>query len=194
MIKLSTRVKKVPSLESLQYLHWYVVFIGTSNNIISIENILKTNDIPNGIVWAPTFQEYHKFRSHLILVDRLLYPGYVFLGIETTAQLGAFLKDLSNESKGLLLGEGSVCLTQEELTDVLEVVHRLSEIPTMTYDIHPGDQVTISSGPLSGLPATVTDVEVTGATTLKVFFLSRELTVKTSVLDIQSYEKLAMVE
>lgn len=190
MVKLSSRVKKIPSLEALQQLKWYVVFVGTANNIRGIENILKDNDISNGVVWAPTFQEYHKFRSHLVAIDKLLYPGYVFVGFENIAQVGIFLRELSSESKGLLLGDGAVCLTMDEINDVLSVVNRLSEAPKMMIDIKTGDQVTINSGPLSGLPATVTSVTDSGDVVLNIFFLSRELEVKTTILDIQGHEHL----
>ena len=186
-IKLSLNVKKLPSLDALYNLKWYVVFVGTLTNINSIESLTNQKTFKDSIVWAPTFQEYCKLRSHLILVDRLIYPGYIFVGFVNDHQLASFLKKVSAERKGTLLGDGVVCLLPDEVKDVFSVAVKYSTAPKVMFDVKPGDHVTISSGPLSGLPAQVRDIKPSGDVTLTVFFLSRELTVKTTILDIQSF-------
>ena len=60
----------------------------------------------------------------------------------------------------------------------------------MSLNIKVGSSVTITAGPFSGLPADVVKINDSGVVELRVFFLNRDMKVKTSVLDIKSSENM----
>jgi len=187
MIKIASNVKQLPTLTNLTSLNWYVLFIGTVNNLSGITTLLENTCSQANRLWVPTYQEYCKYHSHVILVDRLVYPGYSFIGFSDNLQLGMFLHEIGQTHKGVILGDGLSSLSKEEIQNILEISSKFIDTPKVMFDIKVGDQVIISSGPLTGLPATITELKASGNVTLRVFFLSRELTVRTSVLDIQSF-------
>ena len=186
MQRISDRYKQIPPTTDLKSFKWFIVFVGTVRNISGVRHVCESLKLPTFKVWAPVYQEHCRTQTDIVLTDRLIYPGYIFLGVldeECAAQVSAELRE---QSKGFILGGNYAYLTTEEIKHILEAATKLAETPKIMFDVKAGDSVIISSGPLSGFRATVEKVYVEGKVKLRAFFMSRELSVEMSVLDVQS--------
>ena len=186
MQRISSKYKQLPPTESFQQLKWFVIFIGTVRNIPGVHHVCVELNLPDFVIWAPVYQEHCKTQTDIALTDRLIYPGYIFIGVPSTEDAATLSAELRNEAKGFLLGSSTMCLTEEELQCAYENAVRLAEAPKIMFDVKEGDSVIMSSGFLSGFRATVEKVLPEGRVKLKVFFMNREVSVDMSVLDIQS--------
>jgi len=187
MRKISLEYKQLPSQDNLTKLNWYIIFIGTIDNIPGVDHVCQTLGMTNYALWAPTYQEYCRFQSDLVLVDRLIYTGYVLLGVEDVNQICQLSVALGEARRGFILGGTTGPLNIEELNQVYNTAQTYSTAPKLEFDIQTGDSVIIGSGFLSGFRATVTEVLLDlRKVKLEVFFMNRELEVEMSILDIQS--------
>ena len=187
MLKIPAHLKITPALQEVDKHSWYVVHIGVPRNMSYVESAVE--EAGGGITWAPTYQVYKMLGSHLLLVDYLIYPGYIFVGLVDGSSIKKLKAMLKNNSKGQVLDQAGP-LTHDELKGVFNAVFKYSTTPNMSLNIKVGSSVTITAGPFSGLPADVVKINDSGVVELRVFFLNRDMKVKTSVLDIKSSESM----
>jgi len=125
-----------------------------------------------------------------LLVDIPIYPGYAFTGFPDQESVRTARNQIFNDSGGqcTILGEGNIYLEKDELKQVVNVCNSYSSYKRPLSSVKKGDHVTIVSGPLSGTQAEVQRVSQGGKVILLAFFLGREISVETSILDISTQE------
>jgi transcription antitermination factor NusG len=119
-------------------------------------------------------------------MDRLLYAGYIFIGLKNQMDFVASNIKLLSSRKGYLLGTSSTCLSLEELDKVYKLSSTFSEVPRMMFNVKEGDTISIKSGIFSGLFGKVKNVRIDGRLTIQAFFMNRDVEINLSILDIQS--------
>jgi transcription antitermination factor NusG len=164
---------------------WYVAFAQQIHNIVKIDNLLRQRTCAHQI-WAPYYQEFCKFEMEVELVDRLLYPGYVIVGLKDETDFDYLDQEMKTAHLGYMLGNFTNNLREKEFTDMLSVSVHSEEVPAANFNVKPGDHIVISSGPCSGLHGVVQEINTSGQATLKVYFMHREITMLTSVTDLQN--------
>ena len=184
MHKLYKKYKEL-HVDLLQDYKWFVAFVGDIRHVLNIDIELKEEGL-DYLIWAPCFQEYRKYHSDFILADRLLYAGYIFVGLKNSQDfVTANLKMLSSR-KGYMLGTSTTYLKKEEL----DMIHALSntcvDAPRMMFNVNPGDTITIKSGIFSGLCGKVKDVRTDGRVLIQAYFMNRDIEINMSVMDVQS--------
>ena len=186
MFKIPNKFKATPDIDKLQEMLWYVVSVGVPKQLLVVESSLKKCGVPDYCLWCPTYPEYTRLRNQMTLIDRMLYPGYCFLGLRELTDVLNARGHLKGESDGKcsVLGETTAPISREELEQVLSVCSAYCSPDRPFSSIKVGDNVVIHSGPLSGIPATVKDMRKNGKITLLAFFLNREITVETTILDV----------
>lgn len=190
MFKIPPRFKSVPAIDKLQEMFWYVAYIGVPKNLLVIESSLNKCGIPEYALWVPVYQEYTRLRNHMLLVDMLIYPGYAFVGLRSKSDVRNIRGHLKGESEGKcgVLGEGLDGITKDEMRQVLSVCTNYSSYDKPLSAVKAGDHVIIAYGPLAGIPAEVKSVRQNGKVSLLAFFLNREITVETNIMDITCSE------
>jgi transcription antitermination factor NusG len=190
MFKIPLRFKTIPAVDKLRDMFWYVAHVGVPKNLLVIERKLKKCDFPEYMLWVPVYQEYARLRNHMLLVDMLTYPGYAFVGLQNKSDVISLRAQLSAESEDIcgILGEGTDSITDNELRQVINVCSNYNSYATPLSSVKAGDHVIIAYGPLSGIPAEVTEVRQNGKVSLLAFFLNREIKVETTIMDITCSE------
>jgi len=187
MSKAYLKFKRLPTSEDFKNFKWYIVFVGQLKNVDTLEYICKERNI-HAIIWSPVFQEYHRTSSGLVLVDKLLYPGYVFVGLADPQKFELLSYELSEERKGFLLGNFTNYLTREELEMIVQEAIKHSEAPSLeTFHVQKGDIVIINSGPFTGMQGKVLDVDQKGRVKLKIFFMNTEVDAIVPGADVYSF-------
>lgn len=185
MQKLHSQYKVIPALEDYEKYSWYIAFVQVISNIQKTAVILRGMNIDYKL-WAPNYQEYCKIYFELILVDRLLYPGYVLIGVREDASFDLLNRDMNQNRLGYMLGDYTCKIKRDEFIQMLRVSNKILDIPTGQFNVKVGDSIVISAGPCAGLNGVVKDISDDGQVTLSVFFMNREISVTTSVVDIQN--------
>ena len=186
MQKIHPRYKQIPDSSEFDKFNWYISFVQMISNLAKLNELLRQR--PEAYrIWSPCRQEYCKIYFELILIDRLLYPGYTLVGLKDEYAHEILNYSLNSEKIGYMLGDFSCKLTKEEFDRVRLVALNEFETPASKFNVKIDDNIVISAGPCAGLHGKVKAIHDDGQAVLKVFFMNREITVKTSVADIQSF-------
>jgi transcription antitermination factor NusG len=192
MHRLPSHYKEIKP-ELFKTYRWYVAFVGNMRHVISA-NISLTEEKIDHIIWAPCFQEYRKDHSDFVLMDRLLYAGYIFIGLKNQMDFVSANIKLLASRKGYLLGTSHTCLSGEELDKVYQLASTFYEVPRMMFNVREGDTISIKSGIFSGLFGKVKEVRTDGRLIIQAFFMNRDVEINLSILDIQSLGDNAFYE
>ena len=184
MHKLYKKYKEL-CVDDLAKYKWYVAFVGDIRHVPALDLELREENMAH-CIWAPCFQEYRKYHSDFILADRLLYAGYIFIGLpESNDFVRANLKMLASR-KGYMLGTSSTYLKREEVETVYKLSNICLESPRMMFNVAEGDTITIKSGIFSGLCGKVKSVRTDGRVAIQAYFMNRDIEINVSVMDVQS--------
>ena len=182
--RLSSQYKYLEN-EKLESYKWYVAFVGNMQHVRKISGSLKEIPELNYHIWAPCYKEYRKYRSDFILADRLLYSGYIFIGLTDPHKFCEVELKLKQSRLGYLLGASQNFLKKQDLENVYSMYLKFQDCKKMMFNVQAGDSVTLRSGPFSGLCGTVQHVYPDGRVRLKAYFMQRELEMNISVMDLQ---------
>lgn len=182
MLKIPEHYTRIPAIEQREDLKWYVVHVGVPKNIPSVE--AAVSEVAGSCLWVPVYKEYKKLRSHLILVDYLVYPGYIFVGVPASDDIKRVCDFLDYTTKGYVVCP-EVCLSREEMDGVYHCAVSCGDSLGVSSTIEVGSTVMITAGPFAGLAGEVIKVRQNGVVELQVFFLNRDMRVQTTVLDIR---------
>jgi transcription antitermination factor NusG len=185
MQKLHSQYKIVPPKEEYAQYNWYIAFVQVISNIRKVESILDNMSV-NYRLWAPSYQEYCKIYFELVLVDRLLYPGYIVVGLQGDSSFEILHHELISNQFGYLLGDRTTNVKPDEFLQMLRVSSNILAAPVGQFNVKVGDNIVISAGPCAGLHGVVKAISDDGQVTLAVFFMNREISVITSVTDVQN--------
>ena len=138
---------------------WYVVQVrsGTEHNI----RIQCNKKIPDAIMercFIPYYEEKKKQNGTWNTLQKILFPGYIFMITEDVEKLFFHLKTIEGMTKLIGTGNDIIPLTEEEII-FLQRLGGDEQIVSMSEGIIEGTQVTIISGPLKGMEGLIQKID-----------------------------------
>lgn len=138
---------------------WYVVQVrsGTEHNI----RIQCNKKIPDTIMercFIPYYEEKKKQNGTWNTLQKVLFPGYIFMITEDVEKLFFHLKTIEGMTKLIGTGQDIIPLKEEEIT-FLKRFGGEEQIVSMSEGIIEGTQVTIISGPLKGMEGLIQKID-----------------------------------
>lgn len=138
---------------------WYVVQVrsGTEHNI----RIQCNKKIPDTIMercFIPYYEEKKKQNGSWNTLQKILFPGYIFMITEDVEKLFFHLKTIEGMTKLIGAGNDIIPLTEEEII-FLQRLGGDEQIVSMSEGIIEGTQVTIISGPLKGMEGLIQKID-----------------------------------
>lgn len=129
---------------------WYVIQVRTGTEA----NICRQCEarIPETVLqrcFIPYYEEQKKMQGKWKTLQRVLFPGYVFLVTELVEELFQQLKKVDGLTKLIGTGEEIIPITEKE-TEFLQNFGGEKQVVEMSQGIIEGAQVIIQSGPLQG--------------------------------------------
>lgn len=138
---------------------WYVVQVrsGTEHNI----RIQCNKKIPDTIMercFIPYYEEKKKQNGTWNTLQKVLFPGYIFMITEDVEKLFFHLKTIEGMTKLIGTGQDIIPLKEEEIT-FLKRFGGEEQIVSMSEGIIEGTQVIITSGPLMGMEGLIQKID-----------------------------------
>ena len=138
---------------------WYVVQVrsGTEHNI----RIQCNKKIPDTIMercFIPYYEEKKKQNGTWNTLQKVLFPGYLFMITEDVEKLFFHLKTIEGMTKLIGTGQDIIPLKEEEIT-FLQRFGGEDQIVSMSEGIIEGTQVIITSGPLMGMEGLIKKID-----------------------------------
>lgn len=138
---------------------WYVVQVrsGTEHNI----RIQCNKKIPDTIMercFIPYYEEKKKQNGSWNTLQKILFPGYIFMITEDVEKLFFHLKTIEGMTKLIGAGNDIIPLTEEEII-FLQRLGGDEQIVSMSEGIIEGTQVIITSGPLMGMEGLIQKID-----------------------------------
>lgn len=138
---------------------WYVVQVrsGTEHNI----RIQCNKKIPDTIMercFIPYYEEKKKQNGSWNTLQKILFPGYIFMITEDVEKLFFHLKTIEGMTKLIGTGNDIIPLTEEEII-FLQRLGGDEQIVSMSEGIIEGTQVIITSGPLMGMEGLIKKID-----------------------------------
>lgn len=138
---------------------WYVVQVrsGTEHNI----RIQCNKKIPDTIMercFIPYYEEKKKQNGSWNTLQKVLFPGYIFMITEDVEKLFFHLKTIEGMTKLIGTGQDIIPLKEEEIT-FLKRFGGEEQIVSMSEGIIEGTQVIITSGPLMGMEGLIQKID-----------------------------------
>ena len=138
---------------------WYVVQVrsGTEHNI----RIQCNKKIPDTIMercFIPYYEEKKKQNGTWNTLQKVLFPGYIFMITEDGEKLFFHLKTIEGMTKLIGTGQDIIPLKEEEIT-FLKRFGGEEQIVYMSEGIIEGTQVIITSGPLMGMEGLIQKID-----------------------------------
>ena len=134
----------------MEYSMWYVIQVrtGTEESI----RIQCEKKIPKSVMercFIPYYEEKRKIRGSWTTIQKVLFPGYVFIVSQKIEDLYVHLKHIMGFTKLIGSGNEIVPLTQKEKKFLLSLGGE-EQVVTMSEGIIEGKQVKVLEGPLAG--------------------------------------------
>lgn len=152
------RVAKLTLLE-WEINMWYVIQVrtGTEESIrLQCEAKISPNVLERCFI--PCYEERRKVRGDWRTLQRILFPGYVFLITEQVEQLYMELKKVIGLTRLLGTGDEVIALTERE-TDFLRKFGGEEQVVKMSQGIIEGSRTRILSGPLTGMEGQIRKID-----------------------------------
>lgn len=138
---------------------WYVIQVrtGTEESIrLQCEAKISPNVLERCFI--PCYEERRKVRGDWRTLQRILFPGYVFLITEEVEQLYMELKKVIGLTRLLGTGDEVIALTERE-TDFLRKFGGEEQVVKMSQGIIEGSRTRILSGPLTGMEGQIRKID-----------------------------------
>ena len=138
---------------------WYVVQVrtGMEENIrIQCEKLIDERVMEKCFI--PYYQEKKKYEGSWHTLERVLFPGYVFMITDNMDELYESLKTIMGLTKVIGTGREIVALTEEEIEFLLRLWNEQQMVEMSVGEIING-KLHVFSGPLTGLEKYVTKIE-----------------------------------
>jgi len=148
---------------------WYVLRVASNKEDQVCEALAKKVKIEDlseiiGRVLVPMVKEKRVRGGHAKLIRRKLYPGYVFVEMQTsengTIPEHAWFIIKETMGVGDFIGSDNkpVSMSPEDVEKMLTVVERAKEEPSISIDFKKGDQIKIKEGPFENFEGSVEEV------------------------------------
>lgn len=138
---------------------WYVVQVrsGTEHNI-RIQCNKKISDTIMERCFIPYYEEKKKQNGTWNTLQKVLFPGYIFMITEDVEKLFFHLKTIEGMTKLIGTGQNIIPLKDEEIA-FLQRFGGEDQIVSMSEGIIEGTQVIITSGPLMGMEGLIKKID-----------------------------------
>ncbi len=142
---------------------WYIIYIGDSRRIPSVNSIFSASKIPFTI-WIPVQNALQQFRGKSIVKAKPIFPGYIFIKfVYETAGMDDKLQALGGY---FLRGPGSAKPTpipDEYIKEVkeMESAKSVKDLFENTFDFNIGDMVEVTNGPFLGGQGPIKEIKRT---------------------------------
>lgn len=148
---------------------WYVLRVASNKEEQVCEALTKKVQIEDiaeviGRVLVPTVKEKRVRGGHAKLIQRKLYPGYVFVEMQTnedgTIPENAWFVIKETMGVGDFIGSDNkpVPMAPDDVEKMLTVVERAKEEPSISIDFKKGDAIKIKEGPFENFEGSVDEV------------------------------------
>jgi len=148
---------------------WYVLRVATNKEDQVCEALTKKVQIESldeiiGRVLVPTVKEKRVKGGQAKVVERKLYPGYVFVEMQTnedgTIPEHAWFMIKETMGVGDFIGSDNkpVPMATGDVEKMLTVVERAKDEPSIAIDFQKGDQIKIKEGPFENFEGKVEEV------------------------------------
>lgn len=129
---------------------WYVIQVRTgTEESIRIQCQKNLSESVMERCFIPYYEEKRKIRGTWTTIQKVLFPGYVFIISEKVDELYHQLKQILGLTKLIGIGQEIVPLTEEEQNFLLSFGGQ-KQIVAMSEGIIEGKQVRVLEGPLQG--------------------------------------------
>ncbi len=138
---------------------WYVVqvFTGTEQNICrQAEKAIPTDILQR--IFIPHYEEKRRISGEWKLLQKILFPGYVFVVTDHIDELWLQLKKVIGLTRLIGAGEDIIPLTEEEVEFLLNF-GKEEQIVKMSLVIIENDRVHITDGPLMGMEGSIRKID-----------------------------------
>lgn len=138
---------------------WYVVqvFTGTEKTICRQAEKAIPADILQRI-FIPHYEEKRRIRGEWKLLQKILFPGYVFVVTDQIEELWLQLKKLIGYTRLIGAGEDVIPLTEEEVAFLLNF-GKEEQVVKLSQGIIENDRVRITEGPLMGMEGSIRRID-----------------------------------
>lgn len=146
-------------LKSGGYPMWYVVQVrtGTEENIrIQCEKLIDGRIMEKCFI--PYYQEKKKYEGSWHTLERVLFPGYVFIITDFIEELYEALRDVMGMTKVIGTGKEIVPLTDEEVNHLLRL-GKESQMVEMSIGRIENGILKVTEGPLLGMEEFVKKID-----------------------------------
>lgn len=138
---------------------WYVVqvFTGTEHNICrQAEKVIPTAILQR--IFIPHYEQKRRVCGEWKLLQKVLFPGYVFVVTDHIEELWLQLKKVIGLTRLVGAGEDIIPLTEEEV-DFLLNFGKEEQIVKMSQGFIENDRVHITDGPLMGMEGCIRKID-----------------------------------
>lgn len=148
---------------------WYVLRVASNKEgqvCDALTRKVKLEGIGDiiGQILVPTAKEKRVKAGHAKVVERKLYPGYVFVEMKTkddgTMEDRAWFVIKETMGVGDFIGSDNkpVPMSEQEVHKMLAEVDQAKDAPSLSIEFQSGDQVKIKEGPFEGFEGRVDEV------------------------------------
>ena len=138
---------------------WYVVWAMSRSERRLLETIKKgVPDNLYGRCWLPTRTERRKVKGERVDIERLLFPGYVFISTNEPQMLNLAMKGIKDFIGLLRSGGVFIALNQKEEELIRHLTDEKDNVGVSTGVIKDG-KLKVIDGPLKGLERYVVKID-----------------------------------
>lgn len=139
---------------------WYVIFVHNQDEY-KVCNLLRQQQIE---AFIPRMKVAHRKKSNLLFVEKLMFPGYVFVESELEQkefiiQLDAVKRMSSKSMKLLKLDKIGTSALHDEEVFYLKSILNSDKVMDYSVGIIVGSKTIITQGPLKGMENTIIKID-----------------------------------
>lgn len=152
--------KQAPEMQ--QGKHWYVVHTQSQREDAVAKRLQECIVRDNlqayfGRIVVPTEEVVEMRGGEKIKTERKIFPGYVWVEMEMTAETWHFVKQISGVIR-FIGGQNPTPIPQSEVDNVLSQAASKTDKPRHKVDFQPGQVVRIKDGPFAEFEGVIEDV------------------------------------
>ena len=172
-------------------MQWYVLhtLTGKENGVkTAIEKTSAANDWNHllGRILVPTETEIRSASGRRREVQRKLYPGYIIIQAELTAELRHLIQRTPGVTQFVGSSDAPVPLTEDEVANILTTVGEEGRTPKAIWES--GQAVRVTEGPFADFTGKITEINIEHETVkVLITIFGRETPVE---LDFTQIERL----
>lgn len=150
--------------------YWYAVQVSHQHE----RRVARLLECEGYTHFLPTYQVRRKWSDRTKMIELPLFPGYVFCRSRPSSL--RFAAGTERICRVVSFGGKPQPIAQEEMADLLKVVHSRRDISSYPY-LAVGSKVRISDGPLAGITGFIAEVQNHRKLIISVDLIQRSMSV-----------------